>query len=255
MSTSILNHCFGIRGPFQYCSTEFSNGSTIFHIAHKPHIKCPHCRSRNILKKGTKTRRFLATPIGTRPTYIQIENQRVYCLACLSMTYLPLNFVPRSKVRHTKGFEQYVLSLSVWNITINAIAKLCHVSWDTVKDILKSHLKKKYSTPSLADVTHIGIDEIYCGKKSGFMTVVINLKTSAVVYTEKGKKAESLSRFWQQKKRCKKPIQAVATDMGRAYISSVKAHAPEVILVIDRFHVVKRFNKKVTEYRENFRQQ
>lgn len=165
------------------------------------------------------------------------------------MGYLPLNIVPRSKVRHTKGFEQYVLSLSVWNMTTNAIAKLCHVSWDTVKDILKSHLKKKYTNPSLTDVTHIGIDEIYCGAKSGSMTVVVDLKTSAVVYTEKGKKAESLSGFWLRKKRCKKPIQAVATDMGRAYISSVKEHAPEALLVIDRFHVVKRFNEKLTEYR------
>ena len=71
---------------------------------------------------------------------------------------------------------------------INAIAKLCDVCWDTVKDIQKHYLQKRYSQPSLKDVTHIGIDEIYCGSKSGFMTVVIDMKTSAVIYIEKGKK-------------------------------------------------------------------
>ena len=249
MSTSILYHCFGIRGPFKHCSTEFTCGRTTFHITHNPRFKCPICRSFNVVKKGTKKRCFIATPIGERPTYIQIQNQRVYCNSCSTLNYLPLNFIPRSKVRHTKGFESYVLSLSKLNITISAIAKLCNVSWDTIKDIQKTNLQKKYLTPSLTDVTHIGIDEIYCGAKSGFMTVVIDLKTSAVVYTEKGKKAESLSGFWQQKQRCKKPIKAVATDMGRAYISSVKQHAPNALLVIDRFHVVKRFNEKLTEYR------
>ncbi|WP_038198380.1 transposase, partial [Vibrio ordalii] len=55
--------------------------------------------------------------------------------------------------------------------------------------------------------------------------------------------------FWKRKLRCKKPIEAVATDMGQAYISSVKQHAPKAKLVIDRFHVVKRFNEKLTEFR------
>ncbi|KJR25347.1 hypothetical protein UF06_16020, partial [Vibrio sp. S234-5] len=112
---------------------------------------------------------------------------------------MPLNFAPRPKVRYTKGFEQYVLSLSALNVTINAIAKLCGVCWDTVKDIQKHYLQKRYSQPCLKNVTHIGIDEIYCGSKSGFMTVVIDMKTSAVIYTEKGKKAESLDGFWKRK--------------------------------------------------------
>lgn len=129
---------------------------------------------------------------------------------------MPLNFVPRPKVRYTKGFEQYVLSLSALNVTISAIAKLCGVCWDTVKDIQKHYLQKRYSQPCLKNVTHIGIDEIYCGSKSGFMTVVIDMKTSAVIYTEKGKKAESLDGFWKRKLRCKKPIEAIATDMGQA---------------------------------------
>ena len=249
MSTSLLYHRFGIRGPFHYCSTEFDGNVTIFHIAHNTHIKCPSCRSRDVIKKGGKVRRFIATPIGTSPCYIQIANQRIKCRACNTFGYLPLNFVPRPKVRYTKGFEQYVLSLSALNVTISAIAKLCGVCWDTVKDIQKHYLQKRYSQPCLKNVTHIGIDEIYCGSKSGFMTVVIDMKTSAVIYTEKGKKAESLDGFWKRKLRCKKPIEAIATDMGQAYISSVKQHAPKAKLVIDRFHVVKRFNEKLTAFR------
>ncbi|RJY12220.1 ISL3 family transposase [Parashewanella spongiae] len=113
----------------------------------------------------------------------------------------------------------------------------------------KRHLKKRYQKPNYKNVTYIGIDEIYCGSKSGFMTVVIDMKTSAVIYTEKGKKAASLDGFWERKNRCKQPIVAVATDMGPAYISSVKKHAPQASLVIDRFHVVKRFNERLSQFR------
>ena len=55
MSTSLLYHRFGIRGPFHYRSTEFNGDTTIFHIAHNPHIKCPSCRSRDVIKKRKQT--------------------------------------------------------------------------------------------------------------------------------------------------------------------------------------------------------
>ena len=150
-----------------------------------------------------------------------------------------------------------MLSLSASHMTINRIAKQCHVSWDCIKDNQKRTLKKQFRLPSLKDVTHIVIDQIYCGAKTGFMTVVIDMKTSAVVYSEKGKKAASLEGFWARKKRCKKPIEAVATDMEQAYISSVsvKAHAPNAKLVIDRFHVVKRFNDKLSDFRRDIQRQ
>ena len=249
MSTSLLYHRFGLRGPFHYRSTSYVKNVTIFNIAHNAHFKCPECRSHKVIKKGTKTRSFLATPIGLNPSVLRINHQRIYCHKCSFIGYLPLNFVPKEKVRYTKNFEQYVLSLLRQNITILSVAKLCHVCWDTVKDIQKRYLKKRYHRPSLKDVTHIGIDEIYCGAKTGYMTVVIDMKTSAVIYTEKGKKAASLDAFWLHKNKCKKPIEAVATDMGNAYISSVKKHAPDARLVIDRFHVVKLFNDKLTTFR------
>ena len=255
MSTSLLYHGFGIQGPYHYVSTKYENGSIIFNIAHNTPMKCPVCRSRSVTKKGIKPRRFHGEPIGTKPTYICINSQRVKCSDCQLTRFLPLSFAPREKVRYTKGFERYVLSLSQRNMTISDIARLTNVSWDCIKEIQKRHLNKKYRIPSLKEVTHIGIDEIYCGSKTGFMTVVIDMKTSAVVYTEKGKKAASLDGFWERKKRCKKPIVAVATDMGQAYISSVNEHAPDAKLVIDRFHVVKRFNEKLTEFRRDIQRQ
>jgi len=249
MSTSLLYHSFGIQGPYHYVSTQYENGATIFNIAHNPRMKCPECKSRKVIKKGTQERQFLGVPIGTKKTVIRLLHQRIQCTICHVIKSLPLKFIPRPKVRYTRAFERYVMSLSIEKMTISSIAKLCNVGWDCIKAIQKRALKRRYQHPNYKNVTHIGIDEIYCGAKSGFMTVVIDMKTSAVIYTEKGKKAASLDGFWKIKNRCKQAIVAVATDMGQAYISSVKKHAPQASLVIDRFHVVKRFNERLSEFR------
>ncbi len=65
---------------------------------------------------------------------------------------MPLHFAPRPKLSYTKGFERYVLSLSALNITISDISGLSHAGRDTVKDIQKRYLSKKYQLPDLKDV-------------------------------------------------------------------------------------------------------
>lgn len=44
-------------------------------------------------------------------------------------------------------------------------------------------------------------------------------------------------------------IEAVATDMGPAYISAVRANIPDATLVFDHFHIIKLFNEKLTKLR------
>ena len=79
MSTSLLYHRFGLRGSFHYRSTSYVKNVTIFNIAHNSHFKCPECRSHKVIKKGIKTRSFLATPVGLNPSVICINHQRIYC--------------------------------------------------------------------------------------------------------------------------------------------------------------------------------
>ncbi|MCW5601364.1 hypothetical protein [Nitrosomonas sp.] len=60
----------------------------------------------------------------------------------------------------------------------------CHlgVSWDLVKDIQKHNLRKRYRLPKLAKVKRIAIDEIYRGKKLGYLTIVLDLQRGAVIF-------------------------------------------------------------------------
>ena len=84
---------------------------------------------------------------------------------------------------------------------------------------------------------------------------MIDLAKGSVIFTAPGKKGASLDDFWKRLKRSSTKIEAVATDMGMPYISAVKAHLPEAVLVIDHFHVVKRFAEKLTELRRELHHQ
>jgi transposase len=97
----------------------------------------------------------------------------------------------------------------------------------------------------------IAIDEIYNGKKKKYLTIVLNLKTGAVVFVGKGKGAEALSAFWEKLGRRKKKIKSVAIDMSAAYTKAVTENLEKALLVYDHFHVIKLYNEKLSDLRKD----
>ena len=67
------------------------------------------------------------------------------------------------------------------------VAKHLGVCWGTIKDIQKRYLSKRYARPKLKNIDRIAIDEISIGKGHRYLTVVLNLKTGAVIFVGDGK--------------------------------------------------------------------
>lgn len=89
------------------------------------------------------------------------------------------------------------------------------------------------------------------GKNHKYITLVLDLRSGAVVFVSDGKGADALDPFWKQLKSSKAKIKAVATDMSPAYIEAVRKNLPDATLVFDHFHIVKLFNEKLTKLRRN----
>jgi transposase len=134
-------------------------------------------------------------------------------------------------------------------MTISEVAGHLNVSWDLVKEIHKGYLERKYGKPSLKHLESIAIDEIYNGKKKKYLTIVLNLKTGAVIFVGKGKGAEALEPFWEKLGRRKEKIKSVAIDMSAAYTKAVRENLPKAWLVYDHFHVIKLYNEKLSDLR------
>jgi transposase len=253
MSTSLLYHAFAIRG-YDYVKTEYAHGTVRFTIAQRPQDwRCPACGSRQVIGRGQVERRFRAVPIGRRPVAIVLPVQRVGCLTCGAVRQVDVSFAdPRRS--YTRAFERYALELSR-HMTIKAVADHLGISWDVIKDIQKRDLQRRFARPRLAELKQIAIDEIHLGKKQGYVTVVLDLASGAIVFVGPGKGAAALEPFWKRLDRSGAVIDAVAMDMSPAYIRAVETHLPWAVIVFDHFHVVKLFNEKLSQLRRDLYRQ
>ena len=73
-------------------------------------------------------------------------------------------------MRHTKRAARFVLALRS-EILIKAAARFTGLHWETVKNIEKGWLEKKYKKIRLDEVEYLGIDEVYLGKVMGYINL------------------------------------------------------------------------------------
>jgi transposase len=168
-------------------------------------------------------------PTGSHKNYARLNIPRVYCPSCERLLQIELGFAGEYRP-YSLPFERYVCELCGL-MAISDVARWLGISWNTVKEIHKRHLGKKYSKPSLKGLSQLAIDEISIGKGHRYLTIVLNLETGAVVFVGEGKGTESLQPFWEQLGRRKKRIKAVAIDMSAAFTKAVRENLPEAKLV------------------------
>src|SRR5258708_22485172 len=106
-------------------------------------------------------------------------------------------------------------------MTIRDVALHLSVGWDTIKEIQKRDLSRRYAKPKLKGLRRIAIDEIAVAKGHRYLTVVLDLETGAVVFVGDGKGGDALKPFWKRLRRCQAKVEAVAMDMSPAYHAAV----------------------------------
>jgi transposase len=249
MSTSLLYHVFGLVG-YEYIRTRYTRGAVIFSVKRKREkIRCPVCRSRDIIFRGKFSRRFRVVPIGMKRVFLDYEVQRIECRRCGKIRQEKLGFAD-PRISYSHAFERYALDLSK-HMTIQDVARHLGVSWDVIKEIQKKDLTRRFSRQCLKNVRRIAIDEISVLKGHRYLTVVLDMETGAVIFVGDGKGGDALDPFWKKLRRSRARVKAVAMDMSPAYISAVLKHLPKATIVFDHFHVIKLFNDKLSDLRRD----
>jgi transposase len=247
MSTSLLYNMFGIRG-YEYRKVDFFEGCACFTIEQpRERYRCSECGSPDVRAQGHKDRFMQTVPIGLKRTFIFLKVARVMCFQCEHTRQVKVPFAPPRRT-YTHSFERYAWELSKAT-TIQDAALHLGVSWDIIKDIQKRNLHRRFGRPKLKNLKEIAIDEIAIGKGHTYFTVVLDLRSGAVVYVGDGKGAEALTAFWKRLRASHAKIKAVATDMSKAYIAAVRKHLPKAVHVFDHFHVIKLYNDKLSAFR------
>ena len=186
--------------------------------------------------------------IGSASVHLRCTYRKVWCTNCSQVSVEDLElFDPYQRV--TRRLARAVHELCKV-MTVADVARHYGLDWKTVKNIDKAFLEQEYGQTDYDDLRILAVDEIAIKKGHRYMTVVIDYVTGRVVWMGKGRKKETLDAFFagmsdEQKQR----LEAVAMDMWRAYINSVKEAVPHVKIVFDLFHVVSAFGKVIDKVR------
>ena len=153
--------------------------------------------------------------------------------------------------RITYRFE-YAMLTYCQIMTQKAAAQLLHIAQSTLSNLLHRSVERIRDGHRIRDLKELGVDEISYCNRSKFATIVYNLKKSCVVWVGKGKGEATINCFFNEmlSDYQKKQIKWASCDMSQAYINAIEKHCPNVKLILDRFHIVKKLNEAVDEVRK-----
>jgi transposase len=154
----------------------------------------------------------------------------------------------RPYVRYTRKLERMVDQLSRL-MTLQDVAELTALSWDTVKEIVKRRLRRDYGRVACKGVRYLSIDEIYVGKRRGFYTLAMDIESGRILWVGHGRGKAGLQGFWPRLGRHRQRIKAVAMDMSGGYLAAVMESLPRAAIVFDKFHIVQLMNRRLDELR------
>lgn len=181
-------------------------------------------------------------------TTVVVELYRVRCPDCGIKT----EKVPQlpSKAPFSKRFEEAV-GLACESAAVRRVARQFGMAASTVRAMDLRYLKRWAASRRKPALRHMGIDEIYLGKKQKFVTVVSNLQTGEPLWMGPERKKETLDEFFSQQVSAfqRNAIRAACVDMWEPYRQSLEQWVPQCQIIYDKFHVLQHASAAVDEVR------
>ena len=181
-------------------------------------------------------------------TTVVVELYRVRCPDCGIKT----EKVPQlpSKAPFSKRFEEAV-GLACESAAVRRVARQFGIAASTVRAMDLRYLKRWAASRRKPALRHMGIDEIYLGKKQKFVTVVSNLQTGEPLWMGPERKRETLDQFFSQQVSAfqRSAIRAACVDMWEPYRQSLEQWVPQCQIIYDKFHVLQHAWAAVDEVR------
>ena len=183
-------------------------------------------------------------------TYLRFKQYRVKCPHCgLKVEALP--FVQRySRVTTMLGSLVYELCKVMTN---KAVGLFQGLDDSTIKAIDKEKLQGKQATRSLDGISALGADEIFVGKKKylHMISALDGPRGPELLYIGKGRKERDLKRFWKWfGPNRAKLIKVGVMDMWKGFFNSFKANCPGIVIMYDKFHVIRHLLDELNKVRQ-----
>ena len=223
---------------------ETYRGETVFvarvELYKKEQYRCPVCGVQCVHYGYQKSRmkRWRALDIGKNRFYVECAAPRCKCPEHgVRAAKIPWAF-PDSD--YTYAFEMQVAYCAAKSPT-NFVARRYRIKWGTVGNCVK---RVQENVPPLSpqgfkNLKRIAIDETSHKKGHKYITVVMNLDNSEIVWAAEGFGDEVLKQFFELlTEEERENIEQVAADGARWITRQVEKYCPHAVRCVDPFHVV-----------------
>jgi len=197
----------------------------------------------------------------------------------------------RPGARFSSDFEDLVAWLATRSDK-STISRLLGIDWQTVGRIITRVGQEKLDPDRLNDLFDIGIDEVAWRSGHRYLTLVTDHQAGKVVWAAEGRSSATADEFFAEldppppgaagepeaapQSESGDParvpedspdpagevqmrvgerageLRAISLDMGPGYAKSAREHAPQAVICIDPFHVVKLGNEALDEVRRDY---
>jgi transposase len=253
---TILNHCYKFKS-FVYKNIYFEedskNGQKLV-VEIEPRLNgqalCTKCQKPSSrYGKMPNPRDFRFIPIWGIPVFFRYHRRRVNC---------PTHGVVAEWLPWAEGNSPLTIALKLYlaswakYLSWQTVAELFHVTWANVFASVEYVVEFGLKHRCLDGIKAIGIDEIQYRLGHQYLTLVYQIDEGSrrLLYIAKDRSEESLRGFFERLGETRSQlVEVVCSDMWKPYLNVIAEMASNALNILDRFHIMKKFNEAIDNVR------
>jgi len=210
---------------------------------------CPKCGKPNCSAYDTKEKVLRHINYFQYATYLHCRVPRVKCSNC-GVLQIKVPWV-REQSGFTLRVEALIMELAK-KMPVLQVGKFLGENDKKLWRVIHHYAGETRPKEDFSDVFVIGIDETSCKKGHEYITLVVDIKDSKVIFACEGKDSSTVTSFsedLQNHNGNPSNVRLICCDMSPSYINGISKEFPHAKITFDKFHVMKTMNEGVNEVR------
>lgn len=209
---------------------------------------CPDCGRACPLKDHGPERSWRHLDTMQFQTRLTARLPRTACPDCGVKTVAPSWARPHG--RFTLMFEAFAIRVLQAAASVKQACVLLGLDWKSAQGIMDRAVQRGLGRRDLTELKRVGLDEKSFGRSTKYVTLMTDVDERRVIDLVPGHDHAATDGLWRGlgESVCSR-IDAVAMDMWKAFENSTARHAPQALIVHDRFHISKLLNDAVDAVR------
>jgi len=181
---------------------------------------------------------------------LDFEYRRVACRKCGGVKREELEFLSADP-RYTQRFAMKIGAMCR-AMTISDVARHMRLDWHRVKDLDKIYMREQLARTGPPKPNVIGVDEISIRKGHNYRIVVSDLEHRRAIWVGgEGRTEADMDKFYAQiGPENAAQIRLAVMDMWKPFRKSTQAHAPNAVILFDKFHVLRHLGEALDKVRK-----